>query len=100
MSLIMRLEGAQAAAAVNAGAATTLSEARGVYCYQSGSTARLITVQDPSSGSDVVVGTITLPAAAGSQLYLAKNSHEEIFAANAEVLFTPFSIAAVPTSHY
>ena len=68
MSLIMRLEGAQADAADSAGAATTLSGARGVYCYQSGASARLITVQDNSSGSDVVVGTITIPAGAGAQL--------------------------------
>ena len=100
MSLIMRLEGAQADAADSAGAATTLSGARGVYCYQSGASARLITVQDNSSGSDVVVGTITIPAGAGAQLYLSKHAHEEIFAASTDIKFTPFSITAVPTSHY
>ena len=88
MSFIFSLTGAQAAAATSADAATTLSGARGVYCYQSGTTARLITVQNVDES---VVGTITLPAAVGSQLFISKAANEEIFAAHAEVLFTPIS---------
>ena len=80
---------AQAAAATSAGTATNLSSASVVQCYQSGSSAYLITVQDNSTGSDVVVGTLTLPATTGSVLYIKKDPAHEIFAANAAVLFTP-----------
>jgi hypothetical protein len=95
--MIIQPLAAQAAAATGAGTATNMSSARVVQCYQSGTTARLITVQDNSTGSDVVVGTLTLPAAVGSVLYIRKDPAYEIFAAHAEVFFTPVKVTSQNT---
>ena len=89
MTTSVTLLGSQAAAPTGTGTATNISGARTVECYQGGSTARLITVQNVAG---VVQGTITLPATAGSLLYITKGIDEEMFAASDEVLFTPIRL--------
>jgi hypothetical protein len=80
------LTGSQAAAATSAGAATSLGGARCVQVYHStGTTARLITVQKVD---ETVVGTYTSHTG-GDVVYIEKAPDEEIFAAHAEIFFTP-----------
>ena len=80
---MIKLKGAQAAAPAS-GSATNLSNATMVRCYNSGSTARLITVTNAEEAA--VLGTFTLDAKAVE--YVDKNITDEIFAAHAEILLT------------
>jgi len=80
---MIRVVGAQAAAPAS-GSATSLGNATMVRCYNSGSTARLITVTNADEAA--VLGTFTL--AGGAVEYVDKNITDEIFAAHAEILLT------------
>ena len=61
----------------------SLSNATMVRVYNSGSTARLVTVQ---LADNTAIGTFTL--AGGAVEYVDKNNTDEIFAAHAEILLT------------
>ena len=80
---MIKLKGAQAAAPAS-GSATNLSNATMIRCYNSGSTARLITVTNADEAA--VLGTFTLDAKAVE--YVDKDITDEIFAAHAEILLT------------
>ena len=77
---MIKLKGAQAAAPAS-GSATSLGNATMVRCYNSGSTARLITVTNADEAA--VLGTFTL--AGGAVEYVDKNITDEIFAAHADI---------------
>ena len=80
---MIKLKGAQAAAPAS-GSATNLDNATMVRCFNSGSTARLITVTNADEAD--VLGTFTLDAKAVE--YVDKDITDEIFAAHAEILLT------------
>ena len=80
---MIKLKGSQAAAPAS-GSATNLGNATMVRCFNSGSTARLITVTNADEAA--VLGTFTLDAKAAE--YVDKNITDEIFAAHAEILLT------------
>ena len=80
---MIKLKGSQAAAPAS-GSATNLGNATMVRCFNSGSTARLITVTNADEAA--VLGTFTL--AGGAVEYVDKNITDEIFAAHAEILLT------------
>ena len=80
------LTAAQSAAPTSAGTATTLGGATCVQVYHStGTTARLVTVQ---KADETVVGTFTSHTG-GNITYIEKAHDEEIWAAHAEIFFTP-----------
>ena len=80
--VMIKLKGSQAAAPAS-GSATSLGNATMVRVYNSGSTARLVTVQ---LADNTAIGTFTL--AGGAVEYVDKNNTDEIFAAHAEILLT------------
>ena len=80
---MIKLKGAQAAAPAS-GSATNLGNATMVRCYNSGGTARLITVTTADEAA--VLGSFTLYAYKCE--YIDKDITDEIFAANAEILLT------------
>jgi hypothetical protein len=80
------LLGTQGPAAETTGAATNISGATTVQCYQYGTSPRIITVQN-ADGTNL--RTIQLPAANGSIYYIEKGADEEMWAASTDVLFTP-----------
>ena len=73
--------GSTESAAPASGSATSLGNATMVRCYNSGSTARLITVTNADEAA--VLGTFTL--AGGAVEYVDKNITDEIFAAHADI---------------
>ena len=77
---MIKLKGSQAAAPAS-GSATNLGNATMVRCFNSGSTARLITVTNADEAA--VLGTFTL--AGGAVEYVDKNITDEIFAAHADI---------------
>ena len=81
---MIKLKGSQTAAPAS-GSATNLGNATMIRCYNSGSTARLITVTNADEAA--VLGTFTLDAKAVE--YVDKDITDEIFAAHAEILLTP-----------
>ena len=76
------IAGTEAALPTTAGAATSLSEARVVRLYNSGGTARLVTVKDTRAAA-TNVGTFTILG--NSVEFLQKNPTQVIFAADASV---------------
>ena len=74
---------AQVAAPTSTGAASDVSSSVIVRCVNSGSTARLITLEE-AGGTDK--GTFTLEA--NGSIYIKKDKTDKIFAANAEILLT------------
>ena len=80
---MIKLKGSQTAAPAS-GSATNLGNATMIRCYNSGSTARLITVTNADEAA--TLGTFTLDAKAVE--YVDKDITDEIFAAHAEILLT------------
>jgi len=80
---MFKVKGTEIAAPVTTGAGSNVGNATMVRCYNSGSTARLVTVQ---LADNTAIGTFTL--AAGAVEYVDKDNTDEIFAAHAEVLLT------------
>ena len=78
---IFILKGTEAAAPTGSGTATNVSSARVVRCVNSGSTARLVTLEE-SGGTDI--GTLTVVG--GESVLIRKDATDKIFAANAEIL--------------
>ena len=87
----INVKGAQIDAPTSSGAASNVSKATCMYVINTGSTVRLVTIQD-DAGSPTTLGTFSIGACAS--LLVEKNPTEEIFAANAEVKITP--VAMVP----
>ena len=87
----INVKGAQIDAPTSSGAASNVSKARCMYVINTGSTVRLVTIQD-DAGSPTTLGTFSIGA--GASLFVEKNPTDEIFAANAEVKITP--VAMVP----
>ena len=87
----INVKGAQIDAPTSSGAASNVSNARCMYVINTGSTVRLVTIQD-DAGSPTTLGTFSIGA--GASLFVEKNPTDEIFAANAEVKITP--VAMVP----
>ena len=81
--VMIKIKGTETAAPTSTGAGTNLSNATMVRVYNSGSTARLVTVQ---LADNTAIGTFTL--AGGAVEYVDKNNTDEIFAAHAEILLT------------
>ena len=77
----LKLKGTEAAAGVNTGAASNVGSATLVRVHNSGTTSRLVTLEE-SGGTDI--GTFTL--ACGATEYVDKASTDKIFAAHAEIL--------------
>jgi len=77
---MIKVVGTEAAAPTSTGAGTNLGNATMIRCYNSGGTARLITVQ---LADNTAIGTFTL--AAGAVEYVDKNITDEIFAAHADI---------------
>tara|TARA_Y100001951_G_scaffold75198_1_gene62151 strand:+ start:221 stop:493 length:273 start_codon:yes stop_codon:yes gene_type:complete len=73
----------EAAAPTSTGAGTNLNNATHVRVYNSGSSARLVTIQQ---ADNTAIGTFTL---APLQVeYVDKNITDEVFAAHAEILLS------------
>ena len=84
---IFILKGTEAAAPTGSGTASNVSSARVVRCVNSGTTARLVTLEE-SGGTDI--GTLTL--APMETVLIRKDATDKIFAANAEILLTEVGI--------
>ena len=84
---IFILKGTEAAAPTGSGTASNVSSARVVRCVNSGTTARLVTLEE-SGGTDI--GTLTV--AGGESVLIRKDATDKIFASNAEILLTPVGI--------
>ena len=78
--VMIKIKGTETAAPTSTGAGTNLSNATMVRVYNSGSTARLVTVQ---LADNTAIGTFTL--AGGAVEYVDKNNTDEIFAAHADI---------------
>ncbi len=81
--MILTLKGAESAAPTGTSTANNMSSSTIVRCVNSGTTARLVTLEE-AGGTDI--GTFTVPS--GGVEYIHKNPTDEIFAANAEILLT------------
>tara|TARA_R110002153_G_C12971099_1_gene461285 strand:+ start:100 stop:366 length:267 start_codon:yes stop_codon:yes gene_type:complete len=77
----IKLLGAQEACGINVGAASTFSSAPNVRLWNSGATARVVTV---ANAADTTLATISLDTKA--TLILAKSPTDQIFAAHADIL--------------
>ena len=77
------LKGTEEAAGTGSGTASNVGSARIVRCVNSGTTARLVTLEE-SGGTDI--GTLTV--AGGESVLIRKDATDKIFAANAEILLT------------
>ncbi len=78
---MFKVKGTEVAAPTTTGAGSNVGNATMVRCYNSGSNARLVTVQ---LADNTAIGTFTL--APGAVEYIDKDNTDEIFAAHAEVL--------------
>ena len=81
------LKGTEEAAGTGSGTASNVGSARIVRCVNSGTTARLVTLEE-SGGTDI--GTLTV--AGGEAVLIRKDATDKIFAANAEILLTEVGI--------
>ena len=81
------LKGTEEAAGTGSGTASNVGSARIVRCVNSGTTARLVTLEE-SGGTDI--GTLTV--AGGESVLIRKDATDKIFAANAEILLTEVGI--------
>ena len=79
--MIIKIKTTEAAAPTGSGTATNVSSATCVRAVNSGTTARLVTVE-ASGGTDF--GTFTMPG--GTVEYIEKDPTDKIFAAHAEIL--------------
>ena len=79
--MIIKVKTTEAAAPTGSGTATNVSSATLVRAVNSGTTARLVTVE-ASGGTDF--GTFTMPG--GTVEYIEKDPTDQIFAAHAEIL--------------
>ena len=79
--MIIKLKGTQAAAPTGSGTATNLSKATCVRVFNSGTTVRLVTLEE-SGGTDI--GTFSLDGS--DTVIIRKNPTDQLFAANAAVL--------------
>ena len=81
------LKGTEEAAGTGSGTASNVGSARIVRCVNSGTTARLVTLEE-SGGTDI--GTLTL--APMETVLIRKDATDKIFAANADVKLTAVGI--------
>ena len=79
--MIIKIKTTEAAAPTGSGTATNVSSATCVRAVNSGTTARLVTVE-ASGGTDF--GTFSMPG--GTVEYIQKDPTDKIFAAHAEIL--------------
>ena len=79
--MIIKIKTTEAAAPTGSGTATNVSSATCVRAVNSGTTARLVTVE-ASGGTDF--GTFSMPG--GTVEYIEKDPTDKIFAAHAEIL--------------
>ena len=77
----LKLKGTEAAAGVNTGAASNVGSATLVRVHNSGTTERLVTLEE-AGGTDI--GTFTI--AGGATEFVDKAATDKIFAAHAEIL--------------
>ena len=84
---IFILKGTEAAAPTGSGTASNVSSSRVVRCVNSGTTARLVTLEE-TGGTDI--GTLTVTG--GESVLIRKDATDKIFAADAEILLTPVCI--------
>ena len=83
----IKIKTTEAAAPTGSGTATNVSSATCVRAVNSGTTARLVTVE-ASGGTDF--GTFTMPG--GTVEYIAKDPTDQIFAAHAEILLAAVAL--------
>ena len=81
------LKGTEEAAGTGSGTASNVGSARIVRCVNSGTTARLVTLEE-SGGTDI--GTLTVPA--NGSVIIRKDKTDKIFAGNAAILLTEVGI--------
>jgi hypothetical protein len=84
---MIKVKGTETASPTTTGTGTNLGNATMVRVYNSGATARLVTLQ---VADNTAIGTFTL--AGGAVEYVDKNNTDEIFAAHAEILLTSIII--------
>ncbi len=85
--MIIKIKTTEAAAPTGSGTATNVSSATCVRAVNSGTTARLVTVE-ASGGTDY--GTFTMPG--GTVEYITKDPSDKIFAAHAEILLAAVAL--------
>ncbi len=85
--MILKLKGSQSAAPTGSGTATNMSKATCVRVFNSGSTVRLVTLEE-SGGTDI--GTFSV--AGGATEYLEKEPTDQIFAAHADIKLTAVAL--------
>ena len=83
----IKIKTTEAAAPTGSGTATNVSSATLVRAVNSGTTARLVTVE-ASGGTDF--GTFTMPG--GTVEYIEKDPTDQIFAAHAEILLAAVAL--------
>ena len=83
----IKIKTTEAAAPTGSGTATNVSSATLVRAVNSGTTARLVTVE-ASGGTDF--GTFTMPG--GTVEYIEKDPTDKIFAAHAEILLAAVAL--------
>ena len=79
--MIIKVKTTEAAAPTGSGTASTVGSATLVRAVNSGTTARLVTVE-VAGGTDI--GTFTMPG--GTVEYIEKDPTDKIFAGHAEIL--------------
>ena len=84
---ILILKGTEAAAGTGSGTGSNVGSARIVRCVNSGTTARLVTLEE-SGGTDI--GTLTV--AGGESVMIRKDATDKIFAAHAEILLSAVGV--------
>jgi len=84
---ILILKGTEAAAGTSSGAASNVGSARIVRCVNSGTTARLVTLEE-SGGTDI--GTLTV--AGGESVLIRKDATDKIFAADPDILLSAVGV--------
>ena len=85
--MILKLKGSQSAAPTGSGTATNMSKATCVRVFNSGSTVRLVTLEE-SGGTDI--GTFSV--AGGATEYLEKEPTDQIFAAHSDIKLTSVAL--------
>ncbi|MDP7367262.1 MAG: hypothetical protein QGH83_08375 [Candidatus Pacebacteria bacterium] len=84
---ILILKGTEATAGTTSGAASNVGSARIVRCVNSGTTARLVTLEE-SGGTDI--GTLTV--AGGESVMIRKDATDKIFAADPDILLSAVGV--------
>ena len=83
----IKIKTTEAAAGTGSGTASNVSSATCVRAVNSGTTARLVTVE-LAGGTDI--GTFTMPG--GTVEYIEKDPTDQIFAAHAEILLAAVAL--------